>query len=102
MSVKSESILDLIRQWAADHDLKVPSDTSLTFADANFDSLHSTELAFFLEEKLDIQIGETAVWENASFNDFASHLAKLCGADETLAASAAEADDEPTAGAANW
>jgi acyl carrier protein len=72
---KTESILDLIRQWAADHELEVPTDTSTTFADANFDSLHSVELAFFLEEKLGIDVDEAVIWNSATFDALAQHLA---------------------------
>jgi acyl carrier protein len=77
---KSEAILDIIRKWSAQHKLEVPSDTSMTFDDAGFDSLHSTELAFFLEDELGVPVDETVIWEKATFDSLVQYLAEKSGA----------------------
>ncbi len=97
-----EAVLELIRQWAADHEMQVPSDTSQTFADAGFDSMHSVELAFFLEDKLGIPVDETVIWERATFAALAQHLAERSGGGKQDGAKSSASDDRPITDAGDW
>ncbi|MFC0397493.1 acyl carrier protein [Paraburkholderia rhizosphaerae] len=63
VNVTTEQILAWIQQWTETNNLKVPSDLNQTFAEAGFDSMHSVELAFFLEERLKIKIDDTVLFD---------------------------------------
>jgi len=75
VKVTAEQILAWIQEWAEANNLKVPSDLNQTFADAGFDSMHSVELAFFLEERLKIQIDDTVLYDYPTLASLAEHLA---------------------------
>jgi acyl carrier protein len=90
MSGETEVILELIRKWAAAHPLEVPSDTSRTFGDAGFNSLHSAELMFFLEAKLGIKLDETVIWDGITFDVLTQYLAERCRAAKRAIATVAQ------------
>lgn len=102
MNMQTDAILDLIREWAVDHALEVPSDTSQTFADAGFDSLHSTELTFFLEDRLGFPIDEAVIWDKATFDAFAQYLVERCSSEKPDGAQASSDGDRPIAETADW
>jgi acyl carrier protein len=97
-----KEIFSLIRKWAEDNQLEMPSDTSQTFADAGFDSLHSTELAFFLEGELGVEITDTIVWETSTFDALAQYVAERCGAVKPEAAQSSSDDNRPIREGADW
>jgi acyl carrier protein len=96
----AQTIIDWIAGWAEPRGLKVPSNLDTTFSDAGFDSLHSVELAFFLEEKLGAKIDDTLLYDRPTFTSLAEHLVGLfqpvgapgSGASSTRLASDAAAD----------
>ncbi|MGU7811725.1 acyl carrier protein [Burkholderia sp. AW49-1] len=96
-SASAETILTWIQEWAEANNLQVPTDLDQTFADAGFDSMHSVELAFFLEERLKIKIDDTVLYDYPTFISLAEHLVSLSRPD---AASDADATDGAAAG--NW
>jgi acyl carrier protein len=98
MSSQTETTLDLMRQWAGQNRLRVPEDTSLSFDDAGFDSLHLTELAFFLEDKLGIEIDQTVLWNSATFDGLLQYLAGKSTPDGAAKVS----DDRAGAETAEW
>ncbi|OXI28871.1 phosphopantetheine-binding protein [Burkholderia sp. AU16741] len=93
----AQTILAWIQEWAEANNLQVPTDLDQTFADAGFDSMHSVELAFFLEERLKIKIDDTVLYDYPTFMSLAEHLVSLVGQD-------AAADTAPgeSASAGNW
>jgi acyl carrier protein len=74
VNVNANQILAWIQQWTEANSLNVPSDLNQTFAEAGFDSMHSVELAFFLEERLKIKIDETVLFDYPTFASLAGHL----------------------------
>ncbi|VWB10800.1 acyl carrier protein [Burkholderia lata] len=76
-TVTAETILAWIQEWTEANNLQVPTDLEQTFADAGFDSMHSVELAFFLEERLEIKIDDTVLYDYPTFNSLAEHLVSL-------------------------
>ena len=76
-TVTAETILAWIQEWTEANNLTVPTDLEQTFADAGFDSMHSVELAFFLEERLNIKIDDTVLYDYPTFNALAEHLVSL-------------------------
>ena len=102
VNVTTEKILAWIQQWTEANNLKVPSDLNQTFAEAGFDSMHSVELAFFLEERLKIKIDDTVLFDYPTFASLAGHLVSRveptgAGKPDSAAASGGQA-----AGAGNW
>ncbi|KVE68267.1 phosphopantetheine-binding protein [Burkholderia vietnamiensis] len=96
-AVTAQTILAWIQEWAEANHLQVPTDLEQTFADAGFDSMHSVELAFFLEERLKIKIDDTVLYDHPTFISLAEHLVSLGGHDASAAAASNEA-----AGTGNW
>lgn len=96
-TVTAQTILAWIQEWAEANNLQVPTDLEQTFADAGFDSMHSVELAFFLEERLKIKIDDTVLYDYPTFISLAEHLVSLDRQDAT-------SDAEPGEGASagNW
>lgn len=76
-NVTAQAILAWIQEWAEANKLQVPTDLDQTFADAGFDSMHSVELAFFLEDRLKIKIDETVLFDYPTFASLADHLVSL-------------------------
>ncbi|CAB3774253.1 acyl carrier protein [Paraburkholderia humisilvae] len=72
--VTVDKIIAWITEWTESHDLKVPTDLNQTFSDAGFDSLHSVELAFFLEERIGTKIDETVLYDYPTFASLAGYL----------------------------
>ena len=85
-TVTAETILAWIQEWTEANNLTVPTDLEQTFADAGFDSMHSVELAFFLEERLNIKIDDTVLYDYPTFNALAEHLVSLQRQDTSAAA----------------
>lgn len=73
--VTAQTIIEWIAAWAQPRHLKVPSNLDTTFSEAGFDSLHSVELAFFLEERLGAKIDDTALYDHPTFASLAEYLA---------------------------
>jgi acyl carrier protein len=101
-NVSAENILAWIQQWTEANNLNVPSDLDQTFAEAGFDSMHSVELAFFLEERLNIKIDETVLYDYPTFASLAGHLVSRVKPAETNASDAAAVSTDATGGAGNW
>ncbi|MBR0693226.1 acyl carrier protein [Bradyrhizobium lablabi] len=97
-----ETVLELIRKWAADHEIEMPSDINQTFDGSGFDSIHSVELAIFLEEKLGIPVDETVIWEKATFAALAQHLADRAGAPNPNDGKGPAGKDQLIGDAADW
>ncbi|WP_321877276.1 acyl carrier protein [Paraburkholderia bannensis] len=72
--VTAQAILVWIQEWTEANHLQVPTDLDQTFADAGFDSMHSVELAFFLEERLKIKIDDTVLFDYPTFASLADYL----------------------------
>ncbi|AKM45098.1 acyl carrier protein [Burkholderia contaminans] len=96
-TVTADTILAWIQEWTEANNLQVPTDLEQTFADAGFDSMHSVELAFFLEERLNIKIDDTVLYDYPTFNALAEHLVSLQRQDTSAAAEPGE-----DAGAGSW
>ncbi|MBN3853466.1 MULTISPECIES: acyl carrier protein [unclassified Paraburkholderia] len=94
--VTAQSILAWIQEWTEANQLQVPTDLDQTFADAGFDSMHSVELAFFLEERLKIKIDDTVLFDYPTFASLADHLVSRV---QPAAADEAESDE---AAAGSW
>lgn len=100
--VSAAAILAWIQEWADANHLSVPSDLDQTFDDAGFDSMHSVELAFFLEERLKIKIDDTVLYDYPTFASLAAHLVSRiepAGAGEPPAVAS---PGQPAAGAGGW
>src|ERR1700755_3179504 len=102
VTVNAEKILAWIQEWTEANNLKVPSDLDQTFADAGFDSMHSVELAFFLEERLDIKIDETVLYAYPTFASLAGYLVSRVKPAAADASQAAAVSNDATGGAGNW
>ncbi|WP_024517537.1 acyl carrier protein [Bradyrhizobium sp. Tv2a-2] len=98
----AEAVLELIRKWAADHEMGMPSDINQTFDASGFDSMHPVELAFFLEDKLGIPVDETVILEKATFAALAQHLAERTGALKPSEGKNPTSGDQPIADAGDW
>ncbi|WP_175731483.1 acyl carrier protein [Burkholderia ambifaria] len=96
-AVTAQTILGWIQEWAEANNLQVPTDLEQTFADAGFDSMHSVELAFFLEERLKIKIDDTVLYDYPTFIALAEHLVSL-----TPTGTAADTEAGEGASAGNW
>lgn len=96
-AVSSRTILAWIQEWSEANNLQVPTDLDQTFADAGFDSMHSVELAFFLEERLKIKIDDTVLYDYPTFSALAEHLVTLGRQDTNHAEEPGEG-----AGAGSW
>ncbi|MFP3504731.1 acyl carrier protein [Burkholderia sp. SIMBA_062] len=96
-AVTAQTILGWIQEWAEASNLQVPTDLEQTFADAGFDSMHSVELAFFLEERLKIKIDDTVLYDYPTFIALAEHLVSLTPTD-----TAADTETGEGASAGNW
>ncbi len=94
-------IVAMIVKWTVDHDLSEPTDVDQTFADAGYDSLHSVELAFFLEDKLKVQVDETVLYTCPTFATLARYLAERTKIVASAAPGSGPADDA-VAGTAGW
>ncbi|UTV60604.1 acyl carrier protein [Burkholderia arboris] len=88
--VTARTILAWIQEWTEANNLQVPTDLDQTFADAGFDSMHSVELAFFLEERLKIKIDDTVLYDYPTFISLAEHLVSLSPQDTGAGAEAGE------------
>ena len=102
VNVSAEKILAWIQQWTEANNLKVPSDLDQTFAEAGFDSMHSVELAFFLEERLNIKIDETVLYDYPTFASLAGHLVSRVKPAAANASEGAAVSNDATGGAGNW
>jgi len=96
------AIISLISKWAVDHELGEPKDMDQTFADAGFDSLHSVELAFFLEDQLGVQVDDTVLWTCPTFASLAQYLAERSNTRDTTTVNDGNATKQPIADAAEW
>lgn len=94
-------IVAMIVKWTVDHDLSEPTDVDQTFADAGYDSLHSVELAFFLEDQLKVQVDETVLYTCPTFATLAQYLAERTTIVTTATPGGGPADDA-VAGTAGW
>jgi acyl carrier protein len=95
--VTAQAILAWIQEWAEANNLEVPTDLDQTFAEAGFDSMHSVELAFFLEEKLEIKIDDTVLYDYPTFASLAEHLVSRKQPD-----AASDAEPGEAASAGSW
>ncbi|HVE06058.1 MAG TPA: acyl carrier protein [Paraburkholderia sp.] len=102
VTVSAEKILAWIQEWTESNNLTVPSDLNQTFAEAGFDSMHSVELAFFLEERLGIKIDDTVLYDYPTFASLAEHLVSRIQPAATDAAQRAVASNQAAGGAGNW
>lgn len=93
--VTAQAILAWIQEWTEANHLKVPADLDQTFADAGFDSMHSVELAFFLEERLKIKIDDTVLFDYPTFASLADYLVSRV---QPATAEATELDESADAG----
>lgn len=75
--MSSEAILNLIRDWAVEHNLPMPTDPGKTFVEAGFDSLASIELAFFLEQRLHVAIDDTVLYDHPTFAALSQYVEGL-------------------------
>src|SRR5215469_17922394 len=100
--VSAEKILAWIQEWTEANSLKVPSDLNQTFAEAGFDSMHSVELAFFLEERLRIKIDETVLFDYPTFASLAEHLVSLIRPAGAAASQDGASLGGSAGGAGNW
>ncbi|CAM2171567.1 Phosphopantetheine-binding protein [Burkholderia latens] len=91
--VTTATILAWVQEWAEANKLQVPTDLDQTFADAGFDSMHSVELAFFLEERLKFKIDDTVLFDYPTFSALAEHLVALSGKGADQAAEPGEATE---------
>ena len=101
VNVTTEQVLAWIQQWTESNNLKVPSDLNQTFADAGFDSMHSVELAFFLEERLKIKIDDTVLFDYPTFASLAEHLVSRVEPAHGGKSNSVSSGG-PAAGAGNW
>ena len=74
-TVATDQIMNLISDWMKDHDLGILSDPNQTFDDAGFDSLDSVELAFYLKDKLGVEIDETVLHQHPTFASLGRYVA---------------------------
>ena len=102
VTVNAEKILGWIQEWTEANHLKVPSDLNQTFAEAGFDSMHSVELAFFLEERLRIKIDETVLFDYPTFASLAAHLVSLSRPAGASASQNGTSSNGAAGGAGNW
>jgi acyl carrier protein len=102
VTVNAEQILAWIQEWTEANSLKVPSDLNQTFAEAGFDSMHSVELAFFLEERLRIKIDETVLFDYPTFASLAEHLVSLSRPAAAAQSQTGAAPGGSAGGAGNW
>ncbi len=65
-------------------------------------SMHSVELAFFLEDKLGIPVDETVIWDKATFAALAQHLAEQSGGGKQDGVKSSASDDRPIADVGDW
>ncbi|WP_017777631.1 acyl carrier protein [Paraburkholderia kururiensis] len=96
--VTTEKILAWVQEWTEANHLKVPTDLDQTFAEAGFDSMHSVELAFFLEERLKIKIDETVLFDYPTFASLAEHLLSRIQPADAGASTTAAASGGPAVG----
>ncbi|CAB3746787.1 acyl carrier protein [Paraburkholderia solisilvae] len=102
VSVTAEKIMSWIGEWTESRDLKVPADLNQTFSDAGFDSLHSVELAFFLEEKLGIKVDETVLYDYPTFASLADYLVGRLGPVVETRSGNGVTQQQPAANATDW
>lgn len=95
-------ILAWIVEWTESNHLKVPSDFDQTFAEAGFDSMHSVELAFFLEERLKIKIDDMVLFDYPTFASLAEHLLSLAQPAEAGQRDHTVASTSSAAGTGSW
>lgn len=95
-------ILAWMQEWAEANHLNVPSDLDQTFAEAGFDSMHSVELAFFLEDRLKIKIDDTVLFDYPTFASLAEHLLSLAQPAEAGQSDHAEQSGSPASSSGNW
>lgn len=100
--ITTGKILAWIEEWTEANHLKVPTDFDQTFAEAGFDSMHSVELAFFLEERLKIKIDDTVLFDYPTFASLAEHLLSLAQPAQAGQGDYAVASSSPAAGTGNW
>ncbi|APR38762.1 acyl carrier protein [Paraburkholderia sp. SOS3] len=101
-AVNADQILAWIQEWTEANNLKVPADLDQTFAEAGFDSMHSVELAFFLEERLRIKIDETVLFDYPTFASLAGHLVSLSSPATASEPQIAAPSNGSAGGAGNW
>lgn len=95
-------ILAWMQEWAEANHLNVPSDLDQTFAEAGFDSMHSVELAFFLEDRLKIKIDDTVLFDYPTFASLAEHLLSLAQPAEAGQSDYVEQSGSPASSSGNW
>ncbi|GLU33282.1 acyl carrier protein [Trinickia caryophylli] len=98
----TEKILAWVQEWTEANNLKVPSDLDETFDDAGFDSMHSVELAFFLEERLKIKISDTTLFDYPTFASLAEYLVSQIDLQNAGQSGNAEKSSGPTGDVGTW
>ncbi|CAB3738532.1 hypothetical protein R8871_06418 [Paraburkholderia graminis C4D1M] len=102
VNVTKETILSWIQEWSEANNLKIPPDLDQTFAEAGFDSMHSVELAFHLEDKLKIKIDETVLYDYPTFASLAEYLVSQVKPDDGPDPQLGAVSGNAAGGAGSW
>ena len=101
-NVTTAKILAWMQEWTEANHLTMTNELDQKCAEAGFDSMHSVELAFFLEERLKIKIDDTVLFDYPTFTSLAEHLLSRVDPEKAGQPIDAAVSGSPSASAGTW